>query len=167
MASLTIRNLDEALKQRLRERAARHRRSMEEEIRQILSRIGTGAAEDGAPRPSTPAPANPPAATPAPRIALGGPLAGRRLVLVITGGIAAYKALDLIRRLRERGAAVRVLMTKAAQEFIPPLAAGALAGERAFTDLFDEASEYDVGHIRIARDTDAILVAPCSADFLA
>jgi phosphopantothenoylcysteine decarboxylase / phosphopantothenate---cysteine ligase len=61
----------------------------------------------------------------------------KRVLLVIGGGIAAYKSLDLIRRLRERGAAVRVVMTRAAQEFITPLAVGALAGGRAFTDLFD------------------------------
>ena len=64
-------------------------------------------------------------------------LQGRRILLIIGGGIAAYKSLDLIRRLRERGAVVRVVMTKAAQEFITPLSAGAIAGERAYLDLFD------------------------------
>src|SRR5713226_6918266 len=94
-------------------------------------------------------------------------LNGKRILLVIGGGIAAYKALDLIRRLRERGAAVRCILTRAAQEFVTPLAAGALAGERAYTDLFDPASEFDVGHIRLARDTDLVVVAPATADLMA
>ena len=94
-------------------------------------------------------------------------LQGKRILLVIGGGIAAYKSLDLIRRLRERGAAVRAILTKAGQEFITPLAVGAIAGERAFTDLFDPRSEFDVGHIRLARDADLVVVAPATADFLA
>ncbi|GJD67145.1 bifunctional phosphopantothenoylcysteine decarboxylase/phosphopantothenate--cysteine ligase CoaBC [Methylobacterium gnaphalii] len=94
-------------------------------------------------------------------------LSGRRVLLIIGGGIAAYKALDLIRRLRERGAAVRPILTKAAQEFVTPLAAAALAGQRAHTDLFDRADEADIGHIRLARDADAIVVAPATADLMA
>src|SRR5205807_7242052 len=94
-------------------------------------------------------------------------LDGKRILLVIGGGIAAYKSLDLIRRLKERGAAVRCILTKAAQEFITPLAAGALTGERAFTDLFDPRGEFDVGHIRLARETDLVVVAPATADLLA
>jgi phosphopantothenoylcysteine decarboxylase/phosphopantothenate--cysteine ligase len=94
-------------------------------------------------------------------------LNGKRILLVIGGGIAAYKALDLIRRLKERGAAVRCILTKAAQEFVTPLAAGALAGERAFTDLFDAHGEFDVGHIRLARETDLVVVAPATADLMA
>src|SRR5207253_4056744 len=94
-------------------------------------------------------------------------LDGKRILLVIGGGIAAYKSLDLIRRLKERGAAVRCILTKAAQEFITPLAAGALTGERAFTDLFDAQGEFDVGHIRLARETDLIVVAPATADLMA
>jgi phosphopantothenoylcysteine decarboxylase/phosphopantothenate--cysteine ligase len=94
-------------------------------------------------------------------------LDGKRILLVIGGGIAAYKALDLIRRLKERGAAVRCILTKAAQEFVTPLAAGALAGERAFTDLFDPHGEFDVGHIRLARETDLVVVAPATADLMA
>jgi phosphopantothenoylcysteine decarboxylase / phosphopantothenate---cysteine ligase len=92
---------------------------------------------------------------------------GRRILLVIGGGIAAYKSLDLIRRLRERGGAVRVVMTAAAQAFITPLSAGAIAGEHAHTDLFDARTEFDVGHIRLARDTDLIVVAPATADLMA
>ncbi|MEZ5959278.1 MAG: bifunctional phosphopantothenoylcysteine decarboxylase/phosphopantothenate--cysteine ligase CoaBC [Hyphomonadaceae bacterium] len=91
----------------------------------------------------------------------------KRVLLIIGGGIAAYKSLELIRRLRERGAAVRVVMTEAAQRFITPLAAGAIAGERVFTDLFDQAQEFDVGHIRLARECDLIIVAPATADLMA
>ncbi|MCJ2032561.1 bifunctional phosphopantothenoylcysteine decarboxylase/phosphopantothenate--cysteine ligase CoaBC [Methylobacterium sp. J-043] len=96
-----------------------------------------------------------------------GALAGRRILLIVGGGIAAYKALDLIRRLRERGAQVRPLLTDSAQEFVTPLAAAALAGERAHTDLFDRESEADIGHIKLARDTDAIVVAPATANLMA
>jgi len=94
-------------------------------------------------------------------------LAGKRILLVIGGGIAAYKSLDLIRRLRERGASVRCVLTAAAQHFITPLAASALAGEPVFTDLFDPKSELDVGQIRLARDGDLIIVAPATADLMA
>lgn len=94
-------------------------------------------------------------------------LEGKRVLLAIGGGIAAYKSLELIRRLKERGVSVRAVMTRAAQEFITPLAAGAILGERAFTDLFDPASEFDVGHIRLARETDVVVVAPATADLMA
>src|SRR5437660_12318880 len=94
-------------------------------------------------------------------------LDGKRILLVIGGGIAAYKSLDLNRPLKARGAAVRRTLTKAAQKFITPLAAGALTGERAFTDLFDAQGEFDVGHIRLARETDIIVVAPATADLMA
>ncbi|MFZ0839285.1 MAG: flavoprotein, partial [Xanthobacteraceae bacterium] len=90
-----------------------------------------------------------------------------RVLLIIGGGIAAYKSLDLIRRLQERGATVRVVMTSAAQEFVTPLAVGALAGEAPFVDLFDSQREFDIGHIRLARDTDLIVVAPATADLMA
>ncbi|MGU3664399.1 bifunctional phosphopantothenoylcysteine decarboxylase/phosphopantothenate--cysteine ligase CoaBC [Methylobacterium sp. A49B] len=94
-------------------------------------------------------------------------LVNRRILLVIGGGIAAYKALDLIRRLRERGASVCPLLTEGAQEFVTPLAAAALAGERAHTDLFDRASEAEIGHIRLARQADAVVVAPATANLMA
>jgi phosphopantothenoylcysteine decarboxylase/phosphopantothenate--cysteine ligase len=94
-------------------------------------------------------------------------LQSRRVLLIVGGGIAAYKSLDLIRRLKERGAQVRCILTSGAQHFVTPLAAGALAGERAFTDLFDPQSDFDVGHIRLARDTDLIVVAPATADLIA
>lgn len=95
------------------------------------------------------------------------PLADRRILLVIGGGIAAYKALDLIRRLRERGARVCPVLTAGAQEFVTPLAAAALAGERAHTDLFDRAEEADIGHIKLARRADAVVVAPATANLMA
>ena len=91
----------------------------------------------------------------------------KRVLLIISGGIAAYKSLDLIRRLKERGYVVRAIMTKAAREFITPLSVGALCGERAFTDLFDPDSEFDVGHIRLARECDLVVVAPATADLMA
>lgn len=94
-------------------------------------------------------------------------LAGRTVLLVIGGGIAAYKALDVIRRLQDAGAAVRVIMTRAAHEFVTPLAAGALAGGHVYTDLFDRADEHDVGHIRLAREADLVVVAPATADRIA
>ncbi|WP_375463695.1 bifunctional phosphopantothenoylcysteine decarboxylase/phosphopantothenate--cysteine ligase CoaBC [uncultured Methylobacterium sp.] len=95
------------------------------------------------------------------------PLADRRVLLIIGGGIAAYKSLDLIRRLRERGASVRPLLTQGAQEFVTPLAAAALAGRPAHTDLFDRADEAEIGHIRLAREADAVVVAPATANLMA
>ncbi|MGB3537344.1 MAG: bifunctional phosphopantothenoylcysteine decarboxylase/phosphopantothenate--cysteine ligase CoaBC [Mesorhizobium sp.] len=94
-------------------------------------------------------------------------LSQKRILLIIGGGIAAYKALDLIRRLRERGAAVRCVMTQAAQQFVTPLSVGALSADHVFTDLFDRQDEQDIGHIRLARDADAIVVAPATADLMA
>ncbi|MBO6758027.1 MAG: bifunctional phosphopantothenoylcysteine decarboxylase/phosphopantothenate--cysteine ligase CoaBC [Roseibium sp.] len=91
----------------------------------------------------------------------------KRVVLIISGGIAAYKSLDLIRRLRERGAHVIPIMTRGAQQFITPLAVGALAADKVYTDLFDREAEHDVGHIRLARDNDLILIAPATADLMA
>ncbi|MEJ0058611.1 MAG: bifunctional phosphopantothenoylcysteine decarboxylase/phosphopantothenate--cysteine ligase CoaBC [Terricaulis sp.] len=91
----------------------------------------------------------------------------KRVLLIIGGGIAAYKSLELIRRLKETGVGVRVVMTEAAQRFVTTLAAGALVGERVFTDLFDQAQEFDVGHIRLARECDLIIVAPATADLMA
>jgi phosphopantothenoylcysteine decarboxylase/phosphopantothenate--cysteine ligase len=94
-------------------------------------------------------------------------LAGKRIVLIIAGGIAAYKSLDLIRRLRERGANVTPIMTRAAQEFVTPLAVGALSASHVYVDLFSREDEQDVGHIRLARDCDLVLVAPVTADLMA
>src|ERR1700678_3503292 len=94
-------------------------------------------------------------------------LEGRRILLVISGGIAAYKGLDLIRRLRERGAAVRVVMTAAAGRFVTPLAASALTGDKVYDDLFSLTDESEMGHLRLAQDADLVVVAPATADLLA
>lgn len=94
-------------------------------------------------------------------------VSGKRVLLIIGGGIAAYKSLDLIRRLRERGAAVRCVMTSAAQQFVTPLSVGALSADHVFTDLFDRQDEHDVGHIRLSREADLIVVAPATADLMA
>jgi phosphopantothenoylcysteine decarboxylase/phosphopantothenate--cysteine ligase len=90
-----------------------------------------------------------------------------RILLVIGGGIAAYKSLDLIRRLKERGHSVRAILTAAASEFVTPLVVATLTGERCFQNLFDLTDEHDVGHIRLARDADLVIVAPATADLLA
>jgi phosphopantothenoylcysteine decarboxylase / phosphopantothenate---cysteine ligase len=160
MASLTVRQLDEALKKQLRLRAARNGRSVEDEVRTILR---GAAAEDG--MPPTPPSSGKPGTQPSRRAT---PAAGARgVLLIVGGGIAAYKSLDLIRRLKERGIAVRCVLTKAAEHFVTPLSVSAILGERVFSDLFDPANEFDVGHIRLARETDLIVVAPTTADLMA
>src|SRR6185312_6743654 len=158
MASITVRQLDERLKKLLRMRAARHGRSMEDEVRTILGAAAEETGHEASELINSPAPKGAP--QPAATSAL-------RVLLIIGGGIAAYKALDLIRRLKERGVAVRCILTRAATEFVTPLAAGALASGHVFTDLFDPKSEFDVGHIRLARDTDLVVVAPATADLMA
>lgn len=167
MASLTVRGLSEDLKRRLRLRAAGNGRSVEEEIRHILKSAAAGGVEPGdvpLQRRSTPT-----AGLPLPdRAPVDHATAtSRRVLLIIGGGIAAYKSLDLIRRLQDGGIIVRCILTKAAQEFVTPLAAGALARGQVFTDLFDPKSEFDIGHIRLARETDLIVVAPATADLMA
>src|SRR5215813_14025290 len=96
-----------------------------------------------------------------------GDRAERHVLLVIGGGIAAYKCLELVRRLRERGIGVRSVMTRAAQEFITPLSVGALTSDRVFTELFDLDEEREIGHIRLSREADLVVVAPATADLLA
>ena len=91
----------------------------------------------------------------------------KRILLIVGGGIAAYKCLDLVRRLRERGLSVRVVMTAGAQRFVTPLSFGAISGDRVFTDLFDLDDEREIGHIRLSRDCDLIVVAPATADLMA
>ena len=98
---------------------------------------------------------------------LGGAARETRILLIIGGGIAAYKSLDLIRRLKERGCSVRAILTSAAAEFVTPLSVATLTGERAFQNLFDLTDEHDVGHIRLARDADLVVIAPATADLLA
>src|SRR6201996_926860 len=94
-------------------------------------------------------------------------LAGRRLLLIIAGGIAAYKSLDLIRRLKERGASVRAVMTKAAQEFVTALSVASLTEDKVYTDLWSLTDESEMGHIRLSREADLLIVAPATADLLA
>jgi phosphopantothenoylcysteine decarboxylase/phosphopantothenate--cysteine ligase len=94
-------------------------------------------------------------------------LQNRRILLIISGGIAAYKSLDLIRRLRERGAAVRCILTSGAQQFITPLAAASLAGSPVYTDLFSLTQESEMGHLRLSQESDLVVVAPATADILA
>jgi len=161
MASLTIRKLDDAIRDALRLRAAGNGRSVEDEVRVILR----DASQHG---PSLTARASQAAAQD--RSVLPGPGAAaslQRVTLIIGGGIAAYKALDLIRRLRERHIRVRCVLTRAAQHFVTALTASALSNERCYTDLFDPQSEFDAGHIRLARDCDLIVVAPATADLMA
>ncbi|MCA0919436.1 bifunctional phosphopantothenoylcysteine decarboxylase/phosphopantothenate--cysteine ligase CoaBC [Pseudooceanicola nanhaiensis] len=94
-------------------------------------------------------------------------LTSKRILLVIAGGIAAYKSLDLIRRLRERGASVTPVLTKAAEEFVTPLSVSALAGAKVYRDLFDLTDEAEMGHIELSRSADLILVVPATADLMA
>jgi len=94
-------------------------------------------------------------------------LADKRILLIIGGGIAAFKSLDLIRRLRERGALVTPVLTKSGAEFVTPLSVSALAGEKIYSDLFDLTSEAEMGHIELSRSADLIVVAPGTADLMA
>ncbi|WP_210213729.1 bifunctional phosphopantothenoylcysteine decarboxylase/phosphopantothenate--cysteine ligase CoaBC [Mesorhizobium sp. M4A.F.Ca.ET.022.05.2.1] len=176
MASITIRNLDDDVKDLLRQLAAENGCSMEEQARLMIRAAVEGRAGQadrieqientlrtlaGSNQQVTSAVAV--SSKPSPR----GSLSGKRILLIIGGGIAAYKALDLIRRLRERGAAVRVVMTSAAQEFVTTLSVGALSADHVFTELFDRNDEHDVGHIRLSREADLLVVAPATADLMA
>ena len=89
-------------------------------------------------------------------------LTGRRILLIIGGGIAAFKSLDLIRRLRERGASVTPVLTPAGAEFVTPLSASALAGTKVYRDLFDLTDEAEMGHIQLSRAADLVVVAPAT-----
>ena len=93
-------------------------------------------------------------------------LASKRILLIIGGGIAAYKSLDLIRRLKERGASVTPVLTRAGAEFVTPLSVSALAGEPVHTDLFDLTTEAEMGHIQLSRSADLVVVAPATADLM-
>jgi phosphopantothenoylcysteine decarboxylase/phosphopantothenate--cysteine ligase len=164
MASLTVRKLADAIKADLRLRAARNGRSLEDEVRVILKEAAASAPPSGVTA------GDPPFRN----ATMSGDTESRRksndlrsITLIVGGGIAAYKALDLIRRLKERGFIVRCVMTNAAQQFVTALSAGALSHGRVYTDLFDPGSEFDAGHIRLARDCDLILVAPATADLMA
>jgi phosphopantothenoylcysteine decarboxylase / phosphopantothenate---cysteine ligase len=163
MASLTIRKLDDAIRDELRLRAARNGRSVEDEVRVILR----DASQNGSAPAAAASQAVLQGAATEPRIRRDAASNLPRVTLIIGGGIAAYKALDLIRRLKERHIRVRCVLTRAAQQFVTPLSASALSNERAYTDLFDPESEFDAGHIRLAHDCDLIVVAPATADLMA
>jgi phosphopantothenoylcysteine decarboxylase / phosphopantothenate---cysteine ligase len=92
---------------------------------------------------------------------------GKRILLIVGGGIAAYKSLELVRRLKERGASVRAIVTKGGAEFVTPLSLSVLTEGRAFTELFDLKDEAEIGHIRLSREADLLVVAPATADLLA
>src|ERR671921_349807 len=94
-------------------------------------------------------------------------LQGRRILLIISGGIAAYKSLELIRRLRERGAAVRCVLTAGGAQFVTPLSVAALSEDKVYSELFSLTDESEMGHIRLSREADLVVVAPASADLLA
>lgn len=156
MASITIRNLDPQIKEALRKRAAANGRSMEEEARHNFAEMASFVRSEPMPSPASIQSSNPGQQL----------LAGKKICLIVGGGIAAYKCLDLIRRLRERGASVRPIMTKAATEFVTELSVGALAADTVFTELFDRQAEHDVGHIRLSREADLLVVAPATADLM-
>ena len=94
-------------------------------------------------------------------------LKGKRILLIVAGGIAAFKALELIRRLRERGAAVRCVLTEAGAKFVTPLSLQALSGDRVYGDMFSLTDESEMGHIQLSRDADLLVVVPATADLLA
>ena len=94
-------------------------------------------------------------------------LAGKRVLLIIAGGIAAYKCLDLIRRLRERGCGVRAILTRAGAEFVTPLSVQALTGDKVYQDLWSLTDESEMGHIQLSRSADLLVVAPATANILA
>ncbi|WP_019223100.1 bifunctional phosphopantothenoylcysteine decarboxylase/phosphopantothenate--cysteine ligase CoaBC [Bartonella rattaustraliani] len=150
MASITIRNLSPEVKESLRLRAAQNGVSMEEEARRILSNPTKTAL--------LPSQASTLEAQ---------SLQSKSLLLIIGGSVAAYKALDLIRRLQERGAHLNIIMTKAAQKFISPLAVEALSGRSVYSDLFSREEEHDIGHIRLARNADLIILVPATANRIA
>ncbi len=94
-------------------------------------------------------------------------LDGKRILLIVSGGIAAYKALDLVRELRRAGAAVRAILTPAGAKFVTPLSLAALTGDKVYSDLFSLTDESEMGHIRLSREADLVLVAPATANILA
>ena len=94
-------------------------------------------------------------------------LHGKRILLIVSGGIAAYKSLELVRRLRERGAAVRCVLTRGGSQFVTPLSLAALSEDKVYTELFSLTDEAEMGHIQLSRDADLLIVAPATADILA
>lgn len=180
MASITIRKLDSKTKKWLRIRAAQNGRSMEEEARVLFDQLQANensAATISAVKPQKIAPipvvksltSSPESQFEVTDIADAASeiLIGKHILLIISGGIAAYKCLELIRRLRERGATIRTVMTRSAAEFVTPLSIGALTAERVYTDLFSRDDEHDIGHIRLSREADLVVVAPATANLMA
>jgi len=94
-------------------------------------------------------------------------LSGKSILLIVAGGIAAYKSLELVRRLKDRGALVRCVLTEAGARFVTPLSLAALSGEKVHQDLFSLTDEVEMGHIRLAREADLVVVAPATADLMA
>ena len=91
----------------------------------------------------------------------------KRILLIISGGIAAYKSLELIRELSRRGVSCRCIVTRGGQEFVTPLSVSALSGEKVYTELFDLDDEADMGHIQLSRSADLVVVCPATADLMA
>ncbi|MEO1200881.1 MAG: flavoprotein, partial [Pseudomonadota bacterium] len=98
---------------------------------------------------------------------MGNGLSGKRILLIVGGGIAAYKSLELIRLITKTGGSVRVVATTAAQEFVTPLSLSALSGDKIYTDLFSLTDEAEMGHIELSRDADLLVVAPATANLMA
>src|SRR6478609_11799958 len=94
-------------------------------------------------------------------------LHGKRILLIVAGGIAAFKSLELIRRLRERGASVRCVLTDAGARFVTPLSLQALTEDKVYSDMFSLTDESEMGHIQLSRDADLLVVAPATANILA
>src|SRR5512142_2766502 len=92
---------------------------------------------------------------------------GKSVLPIIGGGIAAYKSLEIIRRLKERGVTIRAILTRAATEFVTPLSVASLSGEKVFQDLFSLTDESEMGHIQLSRAADLVVVAPATADIMA
>jgi phosphopantothenoylcysteine decarboxylase/phosphopantothenate--cysteine ligase len=175
MRAVTIRNLSDEAKLELRKQAAARGISMEQYLRDLVqAATQTRVAESPSARAKIPVASDDVAISTDVQVARTAGrahgafvLSGKRILLIVGGGIAAYKSLDLIRRLRERGASVRCVMTAAAREFVTPLSVGSLTADHVFTDLFDRQDEHDVGHIRLSREADLIVVAPGTADLMA
>lgn len=183
MANISIRNLDDSIKAALQRRALAERCSMEEFLRRCLTQAAENPAKAAQALQVSAAPAMISAEGAAPgqdgggqsraeqrgaaAFAAGTALRGKTVLLIIGGSIAAYKALEVIRLLRRAGAAVPAVMTQAAQQFITPLAVGALTGGAVYSDLFSRAEEQDIGHIRLARQADLVLVLAATASRLA
>ncbi|OPB32414.1 bifunctional phosphopantothenoylcysteine decarboxylase/phosphopantothenate--cysteine ligase CoaBC [Bartonella sp. AR 15-3] len=151
MANITLRNVSLEIQEFLRIRAAQKNISIEEEIFHLLNNLAETSIISPRQASATEQQS----------------LKSKSILLIIGGSIAAYKALDLIRRLRERGAHLNIVMTRAAQKFITPLSAEVLNGGNVYNDLFSREEEQDVAHIRLARQADLIIVAPATANRIA